>query len=220
MKYCFTVAATIALAVMCVPKAEAGTIFPYPFAGTANSETYTFTAQANGDIISYFYGANASDSDEIAMSVNGGPLGSFGLFNHNSVTGNQFNLGTVAAGDVLTFVLSNESTNTQISSSSAFNADATQHVYSVNYTNPGPFAVSGVPSGTLVSFEDLLASQGSDFDYNDDTFVFTNVSATTGATPLPASLPLFAAGLGVVTLLSGIKSRGKAGSAFKSRVGI
>ena len=30
-----------------------------------------------------------------------------------------------------------------------------------------------IPAGTYVAFEDLLASQGSDFDYNDDAFVFS-----------------------------------------------
>ena len=54
-----------------------------------------------------------------------------------------------------------------------------------------------------MSFEDLLGGppQNSDFDYNDDAFVFPNLSVTRGDTPIPGALPLFATGLGVMGLL-------------------
>jgi len=53
--------------------------------------------------------------------------------------------------------------------------------------------IAGTITGTYVGMEDLPASV-SDFDYNDDTFVFTNV-APTAATPEPSSFLLFGTGL-------------------------
>ncbi len=184
--------------------AQAGTLIPYPTPGVQNSETYTFVAAATGSITGYLYSANAADLDSIAMSVNGGPLSAFGIVNTSPV-GTTFNFGDVTAGDKLTFVLLNATTGFQFSSNPGSNADLAQHVYSVDYTNPGPFAVAGIPTGTFVAFEDLLAGppQNSDFDYNDDSFVFTNVgTVVTSGTPILGALPLFGSGLGLVGFLA------------------
>ncbi len=194
--------------------AQAGTLIPYPTLGTINSEPYTFTATATGDIVGYLYSANAADVDQIAMSVNGGPPGPFGIVNTQPV-GTQFNFGSVTAGDILTFVLQNTTEVATFSSNPSQNADGVQHVYSVDYTNPGPFAIAGIPTGVFVAFEDRLGapfnagiSIPSDFDYNDDSFVFTNVSSST--TPLPAALPLFASGAGVLGFLGWRRKRKQA----------
>jgi hypothetical protein len=198
----FAVVATLASG----PVANAGTVIPYPNAGTINPETYTFTAAATGDIIGFLYSANAADLDSIAMSVNGGPLGTFGLVN-TSPSGTSFNFGAVTAGDVITFVLKNATEGFNVSSNPGANADGNQHVYSVAYTNPGPFQLGTIPTGTFVAFEDRLAAPfnpsgfpPSDFDYNDDSFVFTNVASS--STPIPGALPLFASGLGALGLLA------------------
>ena len=191
--------------------AHAGTLIPYPSPCTVSPENYSFTATATGDIIGYLYSANAADVDQIAMSVNGGPLSPYGIGNTNPV-GTQFDFGHVTVGDTLTFVLQNTTEVAQFSSNAASNADGLQHVYSVAYTNPGPFAVTGIPSGTYVAFEDRLGapfnagiSPPSDFDYNDELFVFTNVSI--GETPLPPALPLFASALGTLGLLGWRRKR-------------
>src|SRR5664279_1282581 len=192
--------------------AQAGTVIPYPNAGTINPEVYTFTATATGNIVGYLYSANAADVDQIAMSVNGGPLGPFGIVNTQPV-GTQFTFGSVVAGDTLTFVLQNITEPALLSSNPAANVDGNQHVYSTAYTNPGPFQVGTIPTGTFVAFEDRLplpftTGTPSDFDYNDDSFVFTNVSTST--TPLPAALPLFAGGLGMIGLLAKRRKRNNA----------
>ncbi len=55
---------------------------------------------------------------------------------------------------------------------------------------------AGIPAGTLVAFEDL-PKFGTDFNYNDEKFVFTNVSGVTG-TPEPATWALMIGGFGLV----------------------
>ena len=179
---------------------------PYPTAGTVNSATYTFTANFTGELIGYFYSFNAGDTDSIAMSVNGGPLGPFGLVNQTSPIASSFDFGPVVTGQTITFVLRNSTTSTDISSDPTKNGDfpiSLQHIYSTDYTATGSTAIAGIPPGTFVSFEDLLGGppQNSDFDYNDDAFVFPNLSVTRGDTPIPGALPLFATGLGVMGLL-------------------
>ena len=189
--------------------AHAGTVIPYSNIGSINSETYTFTATATGEIVGYLYSANAADVDQIAMSVNGGALGPYGIVNTSPV-GTMFDFGSVNAGDTLTFVLQNVTEGYSVSSNPAANVDGDQHVYSVAYTNPGPFQITGIPSGIFVAFEDRLPppynpGTATDWDYNDDSFVFTNVSSTT--TPLPATLPLFASGLSALGLLGWRRKR-------------
>ena len=177
--------------------AQAGTI-PYPNAGTVNPAVFNFVAAATGPMVGSFFGFNAGDVDEVEMLVNGvaSPAG-FGFVNQTSTVGQTFNFGAVNVGDTINFVLRNLSTGTDLSSNPSQNADGLHHVYSTDFAGNGT-----IPAGTYVAFEDLLASQGSDFDYNDDAFVFTNLAQLTATTPLPAALPLFASGLVLVGALT------------------
>ncbi len=61
------------------------------------------------------------------------------------------------------------------------------HIYSTFYDGSNP-ALSGTPSGTFVSFEDLRSGH-SDYDYNDESFVFTNVSAAVQPPPTSPGPP-------------------------------
>ncbi len=194
----FLFAAAFVIGGSCVgSSAQAGTI-PYPDAGTVNPAVYNFVAAATGPIVGSFFGFNAGDVDEVQMLVNGiaSPAG-FGFVNQTSTVGQTFNFGSVNAGDTITFVLRNLSTGTDLSSVPSSNLDMLQHIYSTDFGGNGT-----IPDGTYVAFEDLLASQGSDFDYNDDAFVFTNLAQLTASTPLPTALPLFASGLVLVGALT------------------
>jgi hypothetical protein len=176
----FTVTA-ILTALLVRNTASAGVI-PYGNVGVENSATYTFTAVDTGDVIGYFAGTGASYTEEVAMSVNG-VLGLYGLNNHATAVGGSFNFGSVTAGDTLKFYVHVFNTGSVYSSDKTENGDRTNHMYSTLATAGQAFA--GSPMGTYIGFEDLPG--GGDFNYYDDTFVFTNVANGVDKVPDGAS---------------------------------
>lgn len=177
-----------ALTWLAVGTAAAGPI-PYPDSGTQNPVQYTFTAAATGDVTAYFFGSNAGYTNELTMLVNGVATGIQGLNNHSSAIGASLVLGSVNAGDVIVFVMVNITPGNvgPWYSDASMNADGGNHIYSTDFAGNGT-----VPAGTYVGFEDLDFRTGSDFNYSDETFVFTNVRLSTddGRLPEPASLAL------------------------------
>lgn len=177
---------------------------PYPDGGLYNTTAYTFTAASGGDVIAYIVGGfGAGYSNELGLLINGAPSGAgFGLGNHSSSLGDSFHLGTAAAGDTLTFILHNLSLGMDAYSDPSLNApyDAPgvaghNHIYSTDYTATSP-VFPGVPAGTYVAFEDL-PFPNSDFNYDDESFVFTNVliGPPPGSVPEPGTLGLLAGAL-------------------------
>lgn len=162
---------------------QAGPI-PYPTPGVENAANYTFTAAASGDIVAYFYASTAGYTNELRLLVNGVDTGIQGLNNQTSAYGTSLNFGAVTAGDLLTFVMVNLSPGGvgPWYSDKSMNSDGIQHVYSTDFAGAG-----AVPAGTFVAFEDLVG--GGDLNYNDETFVFTNVAVSV---PEPGSLALLA----------------------------
>jgi VPDSG-CTERM motif len=182
---------------------------PYPDSGTVNTATYSFTATSTGDLVGYFGGSGASYDEQVGLLVNGTlTAAGFGLDDHSTPVGTAFNFGTVTAGDTLVFVdqvnngaavvdaYSDPSMNVAYDASTVTNH---QHIYSTSAAADQVF--SGSPAGTYIGFEDL-SFPGSDFNYFDDTFVFTNVSTVTGNVPDGAStLALVGMGLAAVFAL-------------------
>jgi hypothetical protein len=168
---------------------------PYPNSGTENPDTYTFTAATTGDLTAYFLGTGASYTETLGLLVNGTDTGITGLDNHTTSVGTALDFGNVTAGEVLTFYIHVNDISTNWYSDKSMNSDGANHVYSTAYTG----GVAGVPAGTYVAFEDLSAvpAGNSDFNYFDETFVFTNV-ASTPAVPEPANMALLLAGLGLM----------------------
>ena len=193
-----------------VSNAQAGTI-PYPLPGTPNPITYTFTAATTGEVTAYFFGnTGAAFTDSIGM-IDGATTNPFGLNNQTSIVGESFVLGNATAGDVLTFYLNvvtggiNFLPNYTLYSNPALNPTVPllppasgsviytglNEVYATAF--PGDPA-SSLPAGVYLGFED-----GTGSNYVAEQVVLTNVNFT--ATPLPAALPLFAGGLGLMGLL-------------------
>lgn len=198
------VMATAVLGLPCV--AEAGPI-KYGSPGVVNLATYSFTAVADGDITAYFVGQTAGYGSDLGMLVNGVSTGVFGLQNHNSPRGTAFVLGTVQAGDVLTFQLRVSTTNFNGPPPVSYNLFSdpslnpvvgAQHIYSSAYTFDA--GDPDIPGGTYIGFEDISPLSGGDRDYDDHEFVFTNVAVVStpdgGATV--ALLGVALSGLGLL----------------------
>jgi hypothetical protein len=172
IKHTLKIAALLAGVAVCAP-AIAGPV-PYPDVGTENSITYTFTAQASGPLIAYFAGSAAGFEEEVGLLVNGVDTGVRGLNDHTSALGDSLNLGTVTAGDTLTFLDEIISTGETWFSNPALNSDGGNHVYSTTVTANQVYA--GSPAGTYVAFEDEDFKSVSDLNYFDNTFIFTSAS--------------------------------------------
>lgn len=171
---------------------------PYSNAGTENINHYTFTATTTGSIGAYFHDESAGYTNTLSLLVNGviTPESAAGVLNnHTSSMGDFVNLGFVHAGDVLTFQLNVLSTGETLYSDKSLNNDGINHVYSTAFSGD---VVHGIPTGTYVGFEDLHG--GGDLDYNDETFVFTNVVA---AIPEPETYAMLLAGLGLIGFVAG-----------------
>jgi hypothetical protein len=162
----------------------------YPNIGAESPITYNFTAASTGDIVAYFAGSGAALDQRLGLLVNGVSTGVFGLDNHTSALGQSLILGHVMAGDTLTFVDRITGGDTWYSDP-ALNGGNGNHVYSTSAAQGQAFA--GSPAGTFVAFEDLRFPN-SDFNYFDQTFVFTTANSVVGAVPEPSTWAMLLVG--------------------------
>jgi hypothetical protein len=192
--------AALAWLFVIAPWAEADQI-PYPNVGFYNPTTYSFTAKASGDVIAYFAGSSAADDNQLGMLDNGALTSAgFGLDDHTSFVGQSFDLGHVNVGDSIVFVLHNLTVGLDAYSDPSLNIPydspgetiGHNHIYSTLYTATSPILAS-IPTGVYVAFEDLQFPS-SDFNYFDETYVFTNVGVQSVPEPSSALLGILAAG--------------------------
>ncbi len=166
--------------------AAADTI-PYANAGTIASQS-TLTAASTGNITGYFVSQSAGDDDSIRMiDVNTGWVSNYFFANHSTAVGATADFGPVNAGDTLVFELYNYATSQLFASDAAYSVDGANHAYTTAFAG-GDLGGTIFPTGTYVGMEDL-PNGSSDFDYNDDAFLFTNIGTTLHGDPSPVPEP-------------------------------
>jgi hypothetical protein len=183
---------TAAFAVMTLASAEAGPITTPPPPLTATGDVKAVYIFANASNTSFLDEASPVSWPEIFCNH---PSGSCA----GNTAGDIVDLGTQSGS--LVFGLRNVTTGKTYWTNAADSGGAYHAVFSPDYSTFGlgalpaaaATALTGLPNVTFVAWEDLDASNGADFDYNDLVFAFSNT--TSGTVPEPLSLSLFGMGL-------------------------
>ena len=192
---------------LAVPKAQADSI-PYSKVGTVATEVPVY-ASGNGGVTVYYFGSTAGYTDyvriyDLQTGFDSGKI----LNNKTTSVGASMQVGTVAgqinAGDQLIFYI--VTPYNSFASLASYNSDGINHAYITPYSGGTANGVR-IPAGFFVGLEDLPKST-SDLNYNDDTFVFTGISAPSTVTPEPSSLVLLLTGLLAPVAFYGIRRAG------------
>ncbi|WP_035347844.1 PEP-CTERM sorting domain-containing protein [Edaphobacter aggregans] len=186
--------------------ARADSVIPYGNVGHIAAQE-PLVAIATSEIFGYFVSASAGHNDVVRMiDVTQNWSSNWFFPNHSTALGASADFGSVNAGDELVFQIQDLTTDRIYGSEAAFSSDGANHAYSQMFDG-GLLDAATFPAGVYIGMEDL-AKGGSDWDYNDDTFLFTNTAldkSSPSAPPAvsePGSLALFGTGmLGTVGLI-------------------
>ena len=203
----FRAIVAIAVFLLVATYSRASTI-PYPDKGTIAPSSSIYAANS-GTLRFWYYGYDAFDTDEMYVEdVTTGIFSNYFFVNKTTVvngvaveltTATTNALFTVNAGDQLRVFLINLVYPTEVFDGNPANStDSINHSYITAWTGgtlsngvAGPTATAG-DAMVFVGMEDLPSSI-SDFDYNDDEFIFDDVAIDLA--PEPSSLLLLGSGL-------------------------
>lgn len=168
---------------------------PIPYANPGTVAPTVVTYATGTTINAYYYSTSAADYDTISIyDLSNGTYFSpqNALPNQSSFPGQEqtFVNNSASVDDQIVFELYNSSVGETFASDPSLSSDGINHAYVTSFSGTIPGS-SVTVAGTYVGMEDLPL-QGSDLDYNDDTFVFTGVTAPT---PEPGSFILLGTGL-------------------------
>ncbi len=203
MKARLLVAAAVAAAFATIaPQTQA---FPPP--GTPTTVNPGLLSGSGADAQAIFTFADAADTSALVLTGFGGNP----IFNNSTNSpGNTVDLGGLTGPQQ--FGLNNLTTGTSFLADVA-DSDGNFHAfYTTNFADfsvgalpaAAAAAIAALPAGTSVVFmgwEDLTAGQGSDFDYNDLIFAFSNLAPP--AVPEPGALMLLSLALAALGLVRG-----------------
>jgi hypothetical protein len=180
-----------ALADDCIPYCNVGNIAP----------TNIFGALDTGHVTGYFVGKGpAGDTDYVRMlDLTTNTTGEWIFNNQTSQVGETADFGTANAGDLLVFEIWNQTLNSIFASEPDLSDDGKNHAYATHFSG-GIINGFNFPAGTYVGMEDLPDGQ-SDWNYQDDQFIATNVAIV----PEPGTL--LGLGSGLLTLVGFARRR-------------
>ncbi len=181
---------------------------PYPNVGTL-APTHTFTAESTGVVTATFISGMGGDNDHMRLvDTTSGLAGAWLVPSHMTAAGMEFNLGQVAAGDVLSFQVMNDNPfdAPQIFSSDPnVSTDGTNHFYAIPIS----------PGVVYLGMQDIPAAF-SGLDYNAFDVTVSNVLLEQAiTTPEPGTLALM--GTGVLGVASVFRRRFASGAGSDGR---